>query len=282
MRENPEGGSPVIWVRKKDGTEEPFSFARFSASLQKGGLKSSETEKLREKIESFLYPGIPTREVYQIARKLLKQMPGGNPAVYSLKKALLDLGPDGFHFEKLIARLLTARGYSTEVGLVLEGECVSHEIDILAFRDGECLIGECKFRNMPGIQVDVKVPLYIRSRFEDVAGHPRIRDGGERLSPWIFTNSRFSGDAARYAACRKINLLGWDYPGNSGLRNWIDQSGLYPLTILQSLTRHEKKNLLDRNFLLATDVREGDLSFLALAPARKKALERELRTLWPN
>ncbi len=282
MSEKPDDASPALWVRKEDGSEEPFSFARFSASLQKGGLKPTEIEGVRGKIEAILYPGIPTREVYRVARRLLRQLPGGNPAVYSLKKALLDLGPDGFRFEKLMARLLTARGYSTEVGLVLEGQCVSHEIDILAFREGECLIGECKFRNMPGIQVDVKVPLYIRSRFEDVAGHPRIVGGGERLSSWIFTNSRFSGDAARYATCRKINLLGWDFPGNSGLRNWIDESGLYPLTVLQSLTRYEKKTLLDKDFLLAEDVRDGDLSFLTLSPARRKTLENELRTLWRN
>lgn len=268
-----------IFVRKENGSQEPFSFERFSASLQKGGISAEELAGKREQIEARLYPGIPTREIYRMARSLLKASPGGNPAIFSLKKALLELGPNGFHFENLVGRLLEWKGYRVDIGQTLEGRCVRHEIDFLAERDGETLVGECKFRNLAGMQVDVKVPLYIRSRFEDIQEHPRLKPGQNRLSRWIVTNSRFSDDARQYAQCQGMHLLGWDFPAGDGLRDWIDASRLYPITVLQSLTHKEKTACLEAGFLVVQDVAGEKAAALPLSRVRQAAVEKECRGL---
>lgn len=47
-----------------------------------------------------------------------------------------------------------------------------------------------------------------------------------------------------------MNLVGWDYPKNNGLKDWIDGSGLHPVTCLTTLTQKEKQQLLDRKIVL--------------------------------
>jgi len=51
-----------------------------------------------------------------------------------------------------------------------------------------------------------------------------------------------------------LNLLSWDYPHKNALKDMIDNSGLYPLTCLTSLTRHEKQWLLDKDYVLVRDI----------------------------
>ncbi|MGS0527278.1 hypothetical protein ACU8V7_21050 [Zobellia nedashkovskayae] len=42
------------------------------------------------------------------------------------------MGPTGFPFERFIGALLTYSGYETKVGIVMDGICVTHEIDVVA------------------------------------------------------------------------------------------------------------------------------------------------------
>ena len=44
----------------------------------------------------------------------------------------MDLGPTGYPFEDYVAEILKTEGYQTQVRQVLEGNCVSHEIDVIA------------------------------------------------------------------------------------------------------------------------------------------------------
>ena len=55
-----------------------------------------------------------------------------------------------------------------KVNQFLEGVCVTHEIDVLVENDIHVLLIECKYHNKQGLLSDVKVPLYIHSRYRDV------------------------------------------------------------------------------------------------------------------
>src|SRR3972149_4640100 len=87
---------------------------------------------------------------------------------YSIKKAISDLGPSGYPFERYFARVLEAYGYSSELNLIVEGHCVSHEVDILARKGGGLYVIECKYHNDGGKPTDVKTALYVHSRFMDI------------------------------------------------------------------------------------------------------------------
>ncbi|MCH5685183.1 restriction endonuclease [Niabella sp. W65] len=80
----------------------------------------------------------------------------------------MTLGPTGFPFEKLTAAILESMGYSTRTGVIVPGHCVKHEIDVIATKEEHHIMVECKFHNRQGFVSDVKIPLYIQSRFLDV------------------------------------------------------------------------------------------------------------------
>ena len=87
---------------------------------------------------------------------------------YKLKKAIYELGPTGYPFENFISAILKYSGYKTTTGEILQGICIKHEIDVLAHKNGDTTMIECKFHGEQGYNCNVKVPLYINSRYQDV------------------------------------------------------------------------------------------------------------------
>lgn len=254
----------TLMVRKENGEQQPFSWDKFRNSLLKSKASPQRIEEVIREMEPHLYPEIQTREIYRRASALLKKQVPGQAARFGLKKAIMALGPSGFPFEKFVAELFTNKGFTTEVGLVLNGSCVSHEIDVLGRKGEELLLVECKFRNQAGMNVDVKVPLYIHSRFQDLLSNHLLSDGATRFTGWIATNTRFSDDAIAFARCKGIELLSWNYPEAHSLRDWIDASGLYPITCLTVLTSNEKRKLMDKGLVLVRDLARADTHLLEL------------------
>lgn len=167
----------------------------------------------------------------------------------------MELGPSGFPFEQFVSHIFNQDGYQTEVGVIMEGNCVSHEVDVVARKDNLCHISECKYHNSQKKVSDVKVPLYIDSRFRDIVARIQAEKGnGTKYKGWIFTNTRFTADAIKYANCAGIQLISWDYPPNKSLKDRIRNSGLMPITALTTLTRREKKEILDRGIVLCSEL----------------------------
>ncbi|MEW6468779.1 MAG: restriction endonuclease [Bacteroidota bacterium] len=225
-------------------------------SLVRSGASTEIAERINADLKPRLYPGISTKKIYRIAFGLLKERSRNLAAKYHLKRAIMELGPSGFPFEKFISEILSHQGYSTVVGEVVRGQCVNHEIDVIAEKAEHHFMVECKFHNQPGTVCDVKVPLYIQARFKDVEaswiklpGHVKKFHQG-----WVVTNTRFTTDAIQYGKCAGLKLIGWDYPDGESLRSRIDTLGLYPVTCLISLTRAEKQALLRNQIVLCKDI----------------------------
>ena len=245
-----------ILVTKASGERVPFDVAKLRGSLERSGATPEMSGLIAEKVLSQLHAGITTRKVYRLAFGLLHKRAKHLAARYRLKQAILELGPTGFPFERFVARILEHEGYRTQVGVVVEGRCVKHEVDVIADRDAQHFLVECKYHNTPGRVCDVKVPLYIHARFLDVVERWQKEPGnGHRFHQgWLVTNTRFTGDAVQFGQCAGLRMVGWDHPVKGSLKDRIDRSGLYPLTCLGSLTKAEKERLLDHGLLLARDV----------------------------
>ena len=166
--------------------------------------------------------------------------------------AILQFGPSGYPFEKFVGEIFKSLNYKVEVGLVIEGRCISHEIDVLAKKPTEWLMLECKFRNRQGEKVNVKNPLYIKSRFEDVSYNWEKVNRPNRIHyrGGIVTNSQFSEDALRYGNCVKLKMLSWEHPNGNSLKNLVEQNELHPITCLTSLNKIETTRLLDLGIVL--------------------------------
>jgi len=218
----------MITVTKLDGTTEPYSEAKIKASASRIGVPNSLQEAILHELRGKLRDGISTREIYTLIRDSLQRSPSpGLSLKFNLKAALSKLGPTGFPFEQYLAELLRAAGYQIRTNVDLAGACVHHEIDLLAARAGTTYFVEAKFHKNLTQRTDLKVTLYIRARYEDLAAAQ-----SNPTQSWLITNTRFTSEAVRYGRCRSLLLTSWDYPAGQGLRELIDHHHLYPITVL--------------------------------------------------
>jgi hypothetical protein len=275
--------SKTIDIRKSSGEVVPFSMERLSASLQHSGADRKTIADILQKVMDELYDGITTREIYNRAYAILKRKKPVFASKYKLKKAIYELGPTGFPFENFISTLLRFSGYETSVGDVVTGKCVSHEIDVLARKNGKTILIECKFHGEEGRKCNVKVPLYIHSRYRDVCNAAGDKHKGSRNPDegWVVTNTRFTEDAVAYGKCAGLYLLSWDYPGDDGLRNRIDRLALYPITVSTLLSQREKEFLLSRDIVLCRQLHKDSfyLDHLGISETRKRKILDEVASL---
>ena len=243
-----------IAVTKASGNIESFSVVKLKNSLARAKATTGEINAVIETLLPTLYQGISTQKIYSEAFRLLKQHSKHHAARYYLKRGIMELGPSGFPFEIFISELFKHKGYSVQVGKILQGQCITHEVDLIAEKENEIHLMECKYKNQAGIAVDVKTPLYIHSRFEDVLANKLLSYKQRTFTGWVITNSKFTSDAIAYGSCKGMRLLGWDYPVDNSLKDWIERSGLYPLTCLTSLKRSEMEWLLAKGYVLVKDV----------------------------
>ena len=245
-----------IIITKSSGDRVKFSLNKLRSSLKRTGADKETIDQIIDKVRDELYQGISTKEIYNRAFALLKKKKSHFASKYKLKKAIYELGPTGFPFERFVGALLKYSGYKVSIGEVLQGKCVTHEIDVVAHKDNETTIIECKFHGEQGINCNVKIPLYINSRYQDVKAHwnTNSKNGTILNQGWVVTNTRFSEDAIQYSKCCGLYLLSWDYPENDGLKDRIDRLGLYPITVSTLLSNREKQFLLSRNVVLCREL----------------------------
>lgn len=271
-----------VKVIKSSGKKVKFSLDKLRSSLRKSGADNETINQIIDKVRDELYPGISTNEIYNRAFALLKKKGSYLASKYKLKKAIYELGPTGYPFERFISAILKYSGYETQVGEILQGACVTHEIDVIAHKDTTTTIVECKFHSEEGRNCNVKVPLYIASRYRDVKAHWDSKPQNTKLNEgWVVTNTRFTLDALQYGKCAGLYLLSWDYPKNDGLRDRIDRLGLFPITVSTLLSSQEKQFLLSRDVVLCKDLIDNVffLDHLGVSDIRKEKILKEINIL---
>lgn len=245
-----------VLVTKASGEVVPFSEDKLRASLERSGATEKQVNEVVGEVSEVLYQGMETGKIYKKAHHLLRKKSHSNAARYKLKKAIMELGPSGYPFEKFVGAILEQQGYATKVGVMLPGRCVQHEVDVLAQKNSKIILAECKFHNKPGVKCDVKVPLYIHSRFRDVKnGRTKYGDTEiQEFEGWIVTNTRFTVDALKYGQCSGLMMLGWDQPAKDSLKVRIGRAGLHPVTCLSTLQKKAKAHLLKNGIVLCRDI----------------------------
>lgn len=234
-------------VIKATGEREKFSLSKLKRSMSNAGAQPPEIKIVINALEEggYFRDGITTKELYREAYRLLKKNSKPVASRYKLKEALVALGPSGYPFEVLVSEIFKRLGYKTEIGKIISGKCISHEIDVIAQDKNEILMIECKFHNRKHHHCNVTIPLYVHSRFKDVAdtwnSDPTLKS--KNSLGYIATNTRFTQDAIDYAECMNLKLLSWDHPKDQGLRVLVKKTHIYPVTVLSSLTKKEKELL---------------------------------------
>lgn len=242
----------MIFVIKADGSKEPFSEEKVVSSIRYAGIDGKIENKILEHVKSKLYEGIPTREIYHHITEFLGNTEEPFHKIkYSLKQAIMELGPTGYPFEEYVAKILQLEGYNTAVRQIVQGTCVTHEIDVIAVKNTVLptkLMVEVKFHNTVGIKTNIHVPMYTKSRYED------IKDKHNFTHCLLVTNTKATIDATAYAGCVKMEIITWSYPEHRSLRLLVEKYQLFPVTALASLPHEQKQKLLQKDIVLCKDI----------------------------
>jgi hypothetical protein len=131
---------------------------------------------------------------------------------------------------------------------------------VTAWNDQKLIFVEAKFHNELGVKSDLKVALYVNSRWEDLkeemfagfGNNPRKMSEG-----WLLTNTKFSESAINYAKCRQMKLVGWNYPEKGNLQDLIEEAHLHPITCLTSSTPSDERLLIEAGIVLCKQAQEN-------------------------
>ncbi|MDP2594053.1 MAG: hypothetical protein Q8P36_01820 [bacterium] len=270
-------------IIKADHSVEQFDPARLIASLERAGAGPHTAERIAERISANLISGTHSKDVYSRAFALLRKEGRPVAARYALRRALFELGPSGHPFEDFISHIFAAEGWKVETRKIIKGACVSHEVDFYASHPEQntYLAAELKYHNDPGYKTDLKVALYVKSRFDDIFQcDPAVRacpiDRG-----LLVTNTKFTSEAIAYAECAGVELLGWHYPEQDNLFLRMSRLRVYPITTLTGLTPSEKRLLVNQR-IVAVDMLLSNhhaLDVLRLSSERSGELIAEAREL---
>jgi hypothetical protein len=243
-------------VVKSDGTKQLFEEEKLKSSLKRVGAADDVIEDIVDEVEKGMHDGMTTEEIYKHAFGLLKKHAHPVAVKYSIRRALIELGPDGFPFEKFVSRVFQAWGYQTVTDQTVLGKCISHEVDVVAWTKEKLVMVEAKFHHEFGLRSDSKVALYINARREDLAETLFDYGGIKRKIDefWLVTNTKFTDQAITYGECNHLKMLGWNYPDHGNLHEIIEQNGLHPITCLTSVNHQQKKDLVGRNIITCADL----------------------------
>jgi hypothetical protein len=253
------------YIIKADGKKELYDEQKIKSSFIKAGAPPEIAAKATRTINKKIKDNMSTDEIYNEVLGNLKILEPRVALKYSLKRAIMDMGPEGFVFEKYIARILKEYGYTTEVGQIMNGYCVEHEVDVIAKKEDRICLVECKYHNSPGIKSDIKTALYIHSRFLDIEKGYRVKnnDSHTHFEAWLVTNTKCTSDALKYAGCVGLKVLAWYCPKIRNLQYFIETKKLYPISILFTITKKQKEKLFDSDIILIKELGSYNVDNLA-------------------
>ena len=269
----------MVQVKKLTGDLEPFSEEKVLASIKRIGIPSNQQQEVLDHITSILRDGISTTEIHNHIAEFLEKSP--QPFLktrYSLRQAIMNLGPSGYPFEDYISKILDELGYATQTRTIVQGKCITHEIDVIAEKNTVVptkILLEAKFHNEMGIRTSVHVPMYTKARFDDC----KEKNGFTEV--WLVTNTKATTEAIAYAHCVGMKIISWSYPEGEGLRDLVGKFHLYPITALTTLSLNQKQKLLQDNIVLCRDVCNNHelLDKLVLSVQDKEKVIKEIEFL---
>lgn len=273
-----------IQIKKQSGEIVSFDKNSLHRSLINSGTNLEDANQICDKITNEIYNGISTKELYEKAFGLLKNLKSSVAARYSLKRALQDLGPEGFFFEKWVAKIFEVQGYDTITSQTLTGKStINHEVDVIISNKTEDIVCECKFRNDIDAKISVTTPMYFLSRFIDLKDNS-FTFFNRPFKPqkgYLITNAFFTTDSIAFAECYDISLISWNYPEDKSIKRLTDYHGLYPITCLTTLTKKEEQILLSKNCILVRELVKNPvlLDHFKFSAERKELILKEAEEL---
>lgn len=241
----------IKFVIKSDGTKVPFDSGKIVETCIRTGLDTRTAKEIAEYAERTLPDGSTTHQIYDLVMEEMEKRNPRSAALFGLRDAIADL--DSESFERYTKAVLEAHGWKCMWNQVTPGRSVSHQVDVVAQRDEETWLVECKRHFNPHRWCGLDVMLQVQARLED------LRDGAfdgknkfKWTGAWIWTNTKFSEHAKTYATAKAERMTGWR-SGEFGLERLVESKKAWPVTMLK-LDLMTKAKLLSSHVITVQDV----------------------------
>jgi len=260
-----------INVVKWGGSTQPYDREKIRGTLDKYGLSETAIDQVLDEVEENLYNGISTKEIF----RLIEDKIGPRPRILKrdLRSALGEMGskPD---FEVFVQKMLEKMGYLVRDERDIIGHCVEHEIDGVAEKDGKLFYIESKHHSKPHVKTPFIHTLAAKAKLDDIRqGFLKGKNDFDFEKVILICNTRLTSHANRYAKCVGIQHIGWKTP-DGGIEKIIRETKTYPVTILGSASKVEKKKLLNANIVTLDDLLDTS-HVLRISSKRMKELKSE-------
>ncbi len=252
----------MVLVVKANGEKEKFDKNKIIKTIKRVGVDHKTAMQIASRIESTVKEGESTHDVYKKILIELNKLENKSPFDYRLRESVAHLGP--MVFERYVKKILEFNGFKCKLDQIIKGEFVSHEVDVVAQKDGKTLLVECKRHVNPHRYTSLGVVLTVWARMDDIN---KNKSGKYNFTgSWVVTNTKFSQHAIDYAKGKNMLLTGWNISKEHNLDNIITKDKLYPVTIL-SAEGNTIGKLIDNDIITIQDV----LKAKTLPVSREKA-----------
>lgn len=244
------------YVVKADGTQVRFDKEKLMQTALRAGATKELAKEIAESAERSFSKVAGSHEIYQFVMNELDKKSEKVASLFGLREAIADL--DATVFEKYTAKILEANGYECKWNTIVDGRNIDHQIDVIALdkKTGEYFYVECKRHYNPHRFCGLEVPLEVQARLEDLReGFVDHKNKYNFAAAWIFTNSKFSEHAKKYANRKGVMMTGWSSESNS-IQDLIEKQRVYPVTILK-IDLELKLSLLNADIITLQDVIES-------------------------
>lgn len=241
------------YVVKADGSQEKFDKEKLMQTAIRAGASKEMAITIAVNAEKNFPSNAGTHEIYQFVMNELDKKSEKVASLFGLREAIADL--DATVFEKYTAKILEANGYECKWNTIVDGRNIDHQIDVIAYnkKTDEYFYVECKRHYNPHRFCGLEVPLEVQARLEDLReGFIDHKNKYNFAAAWIFTNSKFSEHARKYATRKGVMITGWSTENNS-IQELIEKQKVYPVTILK-IDLGLKASLLNSGIITLQDV----------------------------
>jgi hypothetical protein len=247
-------GKQQLMVTKSSGQVVPYDEKRVIRSMKRSGVDQKTIQSILQTIKPKIKDKIHTSILRKMVRDELKARASWAAARYDLREALIKLGPAGYNFEKYIASILKAYGYKTDTPYEYQGACIKHEVDVIAEKDGRGAFIEAKFRHDFRATINIKDTMSTWTRFLDLVDGSKLDLCPHFDEVWIVTNARFTDQSLKFGNCKNMKLIGWNYPKERTLAQMVDLDALYPITIIEDVTKKEMEQFAKADLMLCQEI----------------------------
>lgn len=222
------------FVQKADGSLQQFDAAKVMKTCLRLGASRRSAEKITLEIEEQIQDGTRTQDILQMIYSKLQLHKPAIPHLTDLRKALSLISPRAF--EVYIQQLLREHGYRVTPNQIVQGKCITHEVDAIASKEDQVYLVEIKHHVNYHSPTGLDESRIARAVFEDITeGYQEGVNSLQINRAMIVTNTKFSDHSLQYSQCRGIDQIGWSFPIKKGLQDLIEEKHFHPLTCLKGL-----------------------------------------------